>query len=65
MKKILEFNCPEDNDLFEDYEEGVKAINALHYWLQITKKSLEYNEMTGQEVYDSLLDALEDVRIFR
>ena len=62
-KLTLEFNLPEDQQEFKDYQDGLKCKYFLHQWLQDYKRVLEMNKVTGWECFDALNKALEDENI--
>ncbi len=64
MEAILKFDLPEDQQLFKDYQDGLKCKYFLHQWLQDYRRKLdEYPEITGQECFDALNKGLEDENI--
>jgi len=63
-KLTLEFNLPEDQQEFKDYQDGLKCKYFLHGWLQSYKRNLESNpELTGWDCFDALSKGLEDENI--
>jgi hypothetical protein len=66
MRAILEFNLPEDDQEFKDYQDGVKCKHFLHRWLQEYRRILDSTEKTGVEVFEDLTEALdkENIEIF-
>ena len=63
MKAILKFSLPEDDQLFKDYQDGLKCKYLLHSWLQDYKRILGSKKVTGWECYDALVKALDDENI--
>ena len=67
MEAILKFDLPEDDQLFKDYQDGLKCKYFLHKWLQDYKRVLEDKDhQTGWDCYNALIDALgnENIEIF-
>lgn len=55
MKKILEFNWPDDEALFDEYMEGLKYKWFLDSWLQQIKYEIESGKIkTASKLFERL-----------
>lgn len=64
MVTQLIFNMPEDSQLYQDYQDGIKCKwmlqDFLHRWTKTLKNVKNSDKVKAQEVIDSLYRDLED-----
>lgn len=62
MKATLKFYLPEDDSLFEEYQQGLKLYYFMHQWLQNTKWQIE-NGISAQDLINDLHTGLHEENI--
>jgi hypothetical protein len=63
MKAILEFQLPEDQSDFEDYQKGRKLLYFMQQWIQDAKWTVEKPGFTGHDLLENLKQAIADENI--
>jgi len=63
MKATLEFQLPEDQSDFEDYQKGRELLYLMQQWIQEAKLKVEDGKMTGSELLENLKQAIADENI--